>query len=124
MLRDTAKRGCGGSNMRHRLAGCLIALVLLAPPAWADTLKVTGAGSLIEAFTDVVRRFPAGADTVAAPEFGPSGLMREKIEGGLEADLFASADLEQARRLALGHPERMVIHFTRNRLCAIARTSA
>jgi hypothetical protein len=29
--------------MRHRLAGCLIALTLLAPPAWADTLKVTGA---------------------------------------------------------------------------------
>jgi hypothetical protein len=31
--------------------------------------------------------------------------------------------MEQARRLAAGHPERSVIHFTRNRLCAIARTA-
>ena len=109
--------------MRHRLAGCLIALILLAPPAAADTLRVMGAGSLTDAFTDLLRRFPAGPDTIAAPEFGPSGLMREKIETGLNVDLFASADMEQARRLAVGHPERSVIHFTRNRLCAVARTA-
>jgi molybdopterin-dependent oxidoreductase-like protein protein len=34
--------------MRRRLAGCLIALILLAPPALADTLEVAGAGSLAE----------------------------------------------------------------------------
>jgi molybdate transport system substrate-binding protein len=109
--------------MRHRIAGCFIAVVLLTPPALADTLRVTAAGSLTEAFTDLIRRFPAGADTIAAPEFGPSGLMRERIEAGLDADLFASADMEQARRLAAGHPERSVVHFTRNRLCAIARAA-
>jgi molybdate transport system substrate-binding protein len=109
--------------MRHRIVGCLIALILLAPPAAADTLRVMGAGSLTDAFTDLLRRFPAGPDTIAAPEFGPSGLMREKIETGLNVDLFASADMEQARRLAVGHPERSVIHFTRNRLCAVARTA-
>src|SRR5215475_3213579 len=109
--------------MRRRIVGCLIALVLLAPPALADTLRVVGAGSLADAFTDLLRRFPGDADTIAAPEFGPSGLMREKIESGLSVDLFASADMEQARRLAVGHPERTVIHFTRNRLCAVARTA-
>src|SRR6516225_6804324 len=109
--------------MRHRIAGCLIALILLTPPALADTLRVVGAGSLTDAFTDLLRRFPAAADTIAAPEFGPSGLMREKIETGLNVDLFASADMGQARRLAVGHPERSVIHFTRNRLCAVARTA-
>jgi ABC-type molybdate transport system substrate-binding protein len=77
----------------------------------------------VDAFTDLLRRFPAGADTIAAPEFGPSGLMREKIETGLDVDLFASADMEQARRLAIGHPERSVIHFTRNRLCVVARAA-
>jgi ABC-type molybdate transport system substrate-binding protein len=90
-------------------------------PAHAETLQVMGAGSLTAAFSDLVRRFPPGADTLAAPEFGPSGLMRQKIEAGATADLFASADMEQARRLAAGHAERMVIHFTRNRLCALAR---
>src|SRR5215475_135515 len=109
--------------MRRRIVGCLIALVLLAPPALADTLRVVGAGSLADAFTDLLRRFPGDADTIAAPEFGPSGLMREKIESGLSVDLFASADMEQARRLAVGHPERSVIHFTRNRLCAVARAA-
>jgi molybdate transport system substrate-binding protein len=109
--------------MRYRLAACLISLILLAPPALADTLRVIGAGSLTAAFTDLLRRFPAGADTIAAPEFGASGLMREKIEAGADADLFASADMEHARRLAAGHPERFVINFTRNRLCAVARSA-
>src|ERR1700678_642924 len=107
---------------RYRLVGCLIALILLTPPALPDALRAAGAGSLTEAFTDLLRRFPAGADTIAPPEFGPSGLMRERIETGLDVDLFASADMEQARRLAVGHPERAVIHFTRNRLCALARS--
>jgi len=109
--------------MRHRIAGCFIALVLLVSPGLAETLQVVGAGSLADAFADLIRRFPAGADTIATPEFGPSGLMREKIEGGMNVDLFASADMEQARRFAIGHPERSVIHFTRNRLCAIARAA-
>jgi molybdate transport system substrate-binding protein len=110
--------------MLYRLAACLVSLILLAPPALADTLRVIGAGSLAAAFTDLLRRFPAGPDTVAAPEFGASGLMREKIEAGADADLFASADMEHARRLAAGHPERFVINFTRNRLCAVARSAA
>ena len=108
-------------HLCHRIAGCFIALILLVSPGLAETLQVAGAGSVTDAFTDLIRRFPAGADTIAAPEFGPSGLMREKIESGMNVDLFASADMEQARRLAIGHPERSVIHFTRNRLCAIAR---
>jgi molybdate transport system substrate-binding protein len=110
--------------MRYRFAACLMSLILLAPPALADTLRVMGAGSLASAFTDLLRHFPAGPDTIAAPEFGPSGLMREKIEAGADVDLFASADMAQARRLAAGHPERFVINFTRNRLCAIARGAA
>jgi hypothetical protein len=40
--------------------------------------------------------------------------MRQKIEVGADVDLFASADMAQARRLAIGHPERFVVNFTRN----------
>jgi molybdate transport system substrate-binding protein len=106
--------------MRNRLSAILFILCLM-PAARADVLHVAGAGSLASAFTDLLRRFPAGPDTVATPEFGPSGLMREKIEAGADVDLFASADMAQAQRLAVGHPERFVVNFTRNRLCAIAR---
>ena len=108
--------------MRHRFLAVFVILSLMST-AQADVLHVTGAGSLASAFTDLLRRFPAGPDTVAVPEFGPSGLMREKIEAGADVDLFASADMAQARRLAIGHPERFVVNFTRNRLCAIARGS-
>jgi molybdate transport system substrate-binding protein len=107
--------------MSKRFAAALISFLLTIPAASADTLRVTGAGSLAAAFSDLLRRFPAGPDTVAPPEFGPSGLMREKIEAGADVDLFASADMAQAERLAAGHPERFVVNFTRNRLCAVAR---
>ena len=110
--------------MRHGSAclGLFLALTLsLASPASAETLRVMGAGSLAAAFADLIRVFPAAPDVVAAPEFGPSGLIRQKIESGAAADLFASADMAQARRLAIGHPERPVINFTRNSLCAFAR---
>jgi len=107
---------------RTRIA-CIAALLTLGTPAAADTLLVIGAGSLTEAFSDLLRRFPGRPDTIETPEFGPSGLMRENIESGKPADLFASADMDQARRLAIGHPERTVILFTRNRLCALARAA-
>jgi molybdate transport system substrate-binding protein len=108
------------ASMRKRFLAIFIILSLMHA-ARADVLHVAGAGSLASAFTDLLRRFAAGPDAVAAPEFGPSGLMREKIEAGADVDLFASADMAQARRLAVGHPERFVVNFTRNRLCAIAR---
>jgi molybdate transport system substrate-binding protein len=106
--------------MRRTVYGLIIAFLTLSTPASADTLKVMGAGSLRAAITDLLHRFPAGADTVETPEFGASGLMRQKIENGAAVDVFASADMEQPRRLAAGHPERLVIHFARNSLCALA----
>jgi molybdate transport system substrate-binding protein len=110
--------------MRHGFSIVLACLLALAVPARAETLQVIAAGSLTAAFSDLLRRFPAAPDDIAPPEFGPSGLMREKIEAGAAADIFASADMDHARRLTVGHPERSVIHFTRNQLCALARTTA
>jgi molybdate transport system substrate-binding protein len=103
------------------LAGSLAGFFAFAAPASADTLKVMSAGSLRAALTDLLKRFPAGTDTIAEPEFGASGLMRQKIEAGAQVDLFTSADMEQPRKLAADHPERTVIFFTRNSLCAVAR---
>ena len=101
--------------------GLMIAAVALWAPARADTLKVMGAGSLRAAMTDLLQHFPKQSDEVDTPEFGASGLMRQKIEGGEHADVFASADLEQPHKLAAGHPERLVILFAQNTLCALAR---
>jgi molybdate transport system substrate-binding protein len=103
------------------VVGLVVAAVALWAPVRADTLKVTAAGSLRAAMTDLLQHFPKGSDEVDAPEFGASGLMRQKIEGGAHVDVFASADLEQPHKLAAGHPERLVILFARNTLCALAR---
>ena len=114
------KKLCSISMLRNILGPMVIALAL-STPARADTLKVMGAGSLRAVMTDLLHRFPIQSDTVVPPEFGPSGLLRQKIENGAKVDVFTSADMQQPRRLAAGHPDRLVILFARNSLCTLAR---
>ena len=104
-----------------RIASLAVLALTFAMPVRADTLKVVAAGSLRAAMTDLLQHFPGQSDAVDTPEFGSSGLMRQKIESGLAVDVFASADVEQPRKLAEGHPERLVILFARNSMCALAR---
>src|SRR3569832_620102 len=107
--------------MISQLLSLTVGMVALCAQAHADTLKVMGAGSLRAVMTDLLHHFPIQSDTVDPPEFGSSGLMRQKIEDGADVDVFASADIEQPCRLAANHPERMVIQFARNSLCTLAR---
>jgi molybdate transport system substrate-binding protein len=90
--------------MPRKLTALLATALALATPTRADTLKVMSAGSLRAAMTDLLQHFPKQSDEVDTPEFGASGLMRQKIEGGAHVDVFASADLEQPHKLAAGHP--------------------
>ena len=96
-------------------------LLMSVRAAAADALQIYAAGSLTAAFTDIVKAFPAAEGTVAAPVFGPPGVLREKIEHGDRVDLLASADMEQPRTLARTRPGTFVVMFTRNRLCALGR---
>ena len=75
--------------------------------------------SLTAAFTEMAQAFPAPLGSVAAPVFGPSGLLRQRIEHGELADILASADMAQPRALAREQAGRLVVMFTRNRLCAL-----
>jgi ABC-type molybdate transport system substrate-binding protein len=86
-----------------------------------EPLRVYAAGSLTDAFTEMVAAFPAPAGRIAAPVFGQSGVLRQRIEHGEPADLLASADMGQARRLAAAGHGRFVDMFTRNRLCVLGR---
>lgn len=103
------------------IAGLAFVALTFATPARADTFKLMAAGSLRAAMTDLLQHFPRQSDTVDTPEFGSSGLLRQKIESGAAVDVFASADMEQPRKLAAGHPEHPVILFARNSLCALSR---
>jgi len=105
------------------IAGILLALAAftVSRAGAAETLLVYAAGSLTGAFTDMVRAFPAQGAEIAPPVFGPSGLLRERIERGEPADILASADMDQPRILAREKAGTPVIMFTRNRLCALGR---
>lgn len=106
----------------RRLA-IVLAAVLLAgsPPARAEEgLRLFAAGSLTAAMTAMLAESGLPQDKIAAPVFGPSGVLRERIEGGAPADVLTSADMGQAQRLA-AERSLPVIMFTRNSLCAIGR---
>jgi molybdate transport system substrate-binding protein len=106
-----------------RLMAPLLATLMVVPlrGALAEPLRIYAAGSLAGAFTDIIKAFPAGQDDIASPVFGPSGVLREKIEHGDRVDVFASADMDQPRILARSHSGAFVVMFTRNRLCALGR---
>jgi molybdenum ABC transporter molybdate-binding protein len=85
----------------------------------AAPVPVYAAGSLREALTAIAADFEARSGHKVALTFGASGLLRERIEKGEGAQVFASADTD--------HPQRLAAHggwlapqvFTRNSLCAL-----
>jgi ABC-type molybdate transport system substrate-binding protein len=105
------------------LIGTLFGLAATLTPGIvaAQPLRVYAAGSLSAAFTEMTTLFPAPPDSVAPTVFGPSGVLRQRIEQGAQADILASADMTQPRILAQQRPGRLVVMFTRNRLCALGR---
>jgi molybdate transport system substrate-binding protein len=112
-------------SMVRCFAAMLLVTVAFMPLrfAMAEPLHIYAAGSLTGAFTNIVKAFPAAEGDVATPVFGPSGVLREKIEHGDHVDVFASADMAQPRALARSHSGSSVVMFTRNRLCALGRAN-
>ena len=92
--------------------------------AGAEEITLYGAGSLRDALTDVTRQFSARTGVAVRTAFGPSGLMRERIEKGEAVDLFASADMAHPLKLREEGAAAQVVMFTRNRLCAFAKPEA
>jgi len=80
---------------------------------------VYAAGSLREALTTMVRQRGGSASPPVVLTFGASGLLRERIERGEPAQVFASADTEHPRRLAERGGWQAPVVFTRNALCAL-----
>jgi molybdate transport system substrate-binding protein len=106
-----------------RFASALLAAFVMIPLrcGMAEPLRIYAAGSLTAAFTDMVKAFGTSEGDIATPLFGPSGVLREKIEHGDHVDLFASADMDQPRALSRSRNGLPVVMFTRNRLCVLAR---
>ena len=106
-----------------RLAFALC-LVLAGSPARAEDIVLYGAGSLKDVLTAIAADYTKKTGVAVRTSFGPSGLMRDKIEAGDKVDLFASADMGHVVKLRGDGRAAQVAMFTRNRLCAFATPQA
>lgn len=84
-----------------------------------SAVTVYAAGSLREVMSEVARLWEEQGGTPLVLTFGASGLLRERIEKGEPAQVFASADTDHPQRLASGGQWQPPVVFTRNALCAL-----
>ena len=96
-----------------------------AQPAVAvgDPVQVYAAGSLRDALTEIARDHEARTGQKVVLTFAASGLLRERIEQGAPAQVFASADTKHPQRLANQGQWQAPVIFTRNTLCALAQSA-
>ena len=103
----------------------LAILVTVTFPALAaaETIRLHAAGSLKAALSEVASAYEAKNPGVKVEtQFAASGLLRERIEKGELAHVFASADVGHPTKLAdAGRAQTSVSVFARNQLCALAR---
>jgi ABC-type molybdate transport system substrate-binding protein len=83
-------------------------------------LQLYAAGSLREAMTEVARQFELQSGRKVALTFGASGLLRERIEKGEPAQVFASADMDHPQRLAAQGGWQAPAVFALNQMCALS----
>jgi ABC-type molybdate transport system substrate-binding protein len=107
------------------VAGLLLLMGgIMSSPTKADDrppVRLLAAGSLQGALTDISNEFSAAEKIPVATNFGPSGMLRDRIEKGEKADLFASADMGNPLALSRAGKAGPVVLFARNRLCAMVR---
>jgi ABC-type molybdate transport system substrate-binding protein len=97
-------------------------MIGVSGPAFAEPaeVKLYAAGSLRAVMTEIARDFTAAGGPPVALTFGASGLLRERIEKGEGADVFASADVSNPQKLADARVASSPVVFARNQLCALA----
>ena len=99
----------------------LVILSLLASTAFgAEPVQVFAAGSLTGAMNAVIELYERKTGQKVQADYGPAGLMRERIEKGEHADVFASANMAHPQTLADKGLATIPVVMARNRLCAKA----
>lgn len=88
----------------------------------SPVVRVLAAGSLRAAMNEIATAFTKSTAIKVETGFGPSGVLRGRIENGaVAADVFASADIGNPLALARAGKAGPVVMFARNRLCALVR---
>ncbi|MGR5942494.1 molybdate ABC transporter substrate-binding protein [Enterobacter sp. C4G1] len=81
-------------------------------------MRVLAAGSLRVVWQNLMAHFPEPVES----QFGPAGLLRERIETGEPCDLFASANLAHPQALFASGQALSVVPFASNQLCLTVRS--
>jgi molybdate transport system substrate-binding protein len=97
-----------------------VLLMLFPTMALADTVQLYAAGSLHGALTDVAKAYQAKTGDKVEARFGASGLLKDEISAGANAQVFASANMEHPRALHDAKKAGPVVRFARNKMCALA----
>ncbi len=107
--------------MTLRRYAYLLVLFLLTPTVMADEVFLYAAGSLRAALGEIADKFESSSGHSVTRTFAPSGLLRERIEQGEPAQVFASANMKHPRTLHEAGKAGEVTMFARNQLCALAQ---
>lgn len=100
----------------------MIALMSVVTPALGNEVALLhAAGSLRGALTELSSEFQKTTKIEVKAKYGPSGLLKDEIEGGAKAEVFASANMNHPQALAKASKAGPVRMFARNRLCALVR---
>lgn len=103
--------------MRTWLAAVVISLI--SSFASATEIRVFAAGSLKDAFTAISSDFTQQYQSTFSSVWGPSGVLRDRLQAGEPFDLFASAALPHAQALTSAGVSGPSVLFARNTLCIV-----
>lgn len=106
------------------MLGALATLPAATPVAQGPSrapVRIFAAGSLTAPLTAVAEALKRAEGIDVEFTFGPSGGLRQRLERGDPADLFASANMEHPEALRQAGRSGPVQLFTRNTLCAFSR---
>ncbi|MGA7803500.1 substrate-binding domain-containing protein [Bradyrhizobium sp.] len=98
----------------------LAILIALSSAASAADVKVMAAGSLKAPFSAIFGDYAKQYGGSFSPVWGPSGVLRERLQKGEAFDLFASASLQHAQALTNAGISGPSVVFARNTLCVVA----
>lgn len=88
------------------------------------SLRLLAAGSLKSAFLPLLARFQQQCGITVEAQFGPAGLLRERIEAGEPCSVFASANRQHPQALRQAGLAGECQLFARNQLMLTARRGA
>ncbi|WP_315830854.1 substrate-binding domain-containing protein [Bradyrhizobium prioriisuperbiae] len=90
----------------------------------ASDIRVMAAGSLKDALTAAFADYGKQHGATFVPVWGPSGVLRERLQKGEAFDVFASAALPHAQALTDAGISGPSVLFARNALCIVTSTDA